>query len=112
MTVLGNTTPDFVSKILGTGYLRFQSPTGINGLAKEEGSHLHILAVDATQEGKGQFRAFIKRCKHEYKSVSVWEVWNPVIEKALERYGFHRVKEFQIDAEVEGWRWKTKSRRR
>lgn len=105
MSVLGDTIPDIISAILGTGYLRFQSPMGMNGLAKEEGIHLHILAVDASEKGKGQFREFIQQCKNEYEVISLWEVWNPIVETALQRYGFQRVEEFRIDAVVKGWRW-------
>lgn len=109
MAVLGITMPDFVSDILGTGFMRFESPTGISGLAKTDDTRLDILAVDATTPGFGQFREFIKQCKSEYESIYIWEVWSPIMHSALERYGFHQIKEFQIDADVEGWRW-TKER--
>lgn len=106
MSVLGVTSPYWASELLGTDYDLFESPTGIRGLAKENGDRLDILAVDTTEEGKGQFRNFIIQCKKEYQEIYVWEVWNLIVEQALERYGFEYVKEFQIDKEVEGLMWK------
>ncbi len=111
MSVLGVTSPHWASKMLGTDYDLFESPTGMRGLAKEDGNRLDILAVDATDEGKGQFRNFIVQCKKEFQEIYVWEVWNDVVANALERYGFRRVTEFRIDAHVDGWKWEQHKRK-
>jgi hypothetical protein len=44
-TPLGETAPDDASKLLGTRYDRFSSPAGIDGLARETGGRLDILAA-------------------------------------------------------------------
>lgn len=63
--VLGQTCIDPILVTLGTGYSRFESPTGIDGLAKEErdGEALHILAVVTVFQGRGSFRNFITEAK-------------------------------------------------
>ena len=89
MGVLGITKPDLVSELLGTGFRRFYSSTGINGLAKMIGEdRLDILAVDATNPGTGQFRVFIEQAKKEFATIYLWEVWNPILAETLQRYGF------------------------
>ncbi len=105
MSVLGITMPDPAGQLLNTGYDRFESETGIHGLAKSEENRLDILAVVAMEEGTGQFREFIKQCKAEYTTVCIWEVWNPQLQEVLPRYGFQRTTEFQVDEVTHGWRW-------
>lgn len=104
--VLGRTEPDPAGLILGTGYERFESPTGIDGLAKENGDRLDVLAVYAREHGQGAFREFIRLAKKEYRTVCVWLDDNPAIGPALQRYGFTPETEIQPDGEiVTGWRW-------
>jgi len=106
MSFLGEMIPDPVGVVLGTGYMRFESACGIDGLAKVTGDRLDILAVAARTTGKGQFRKFITLAKQEFKTVCVWEDWNPILGPALARYGFTPEKEIQADGEVvDGWRW-------
>jgi len=89
MSVLGITKPDVISELLGTGFHRFYSLTGINGLAKMiSEDRLDILAVDATNPGTGQFRAFIEQAKREFATIYLWEVWNPILAEILQRYDF------------------------
>lgn len=108
MNVLGTTRPDPVGLILGTGYQRFQSPIGIEGLAKENGRRLDILAVVNPTDERGRFRLFIAQAKTQYDTICVWEIFNPAIHAALLRYGF--VPETEIPGTgppvpVEGLRW-------
>ena len=104
--LLGTLKPHWAGQLLGTGYQEFFSDTGIDGLAKESGPRLDILAVRATNKREGQFREFIAKAKHEYQEIYVWEDWNPLIGKALARYGFVRCTETQSDGEIlEGWNW-------
>ena len=105
--VLGLTNPDPVGELLGTGYLRFQSPSGIDGLAKENGDRLDLLAVNALVPGIGQFRRFIQRCKREYETICIWEVWNPMLHEILQRYGFraYSEKDRHTGERLEGYRY-------
>ncbi len=106
MPLLQKTVPDLTSQILGTRYLRFESACGIIGLARPNEDRLDILALMAVHEGRGSFRQFIIEAKQEYRTICIWEVWNPILESALKRYGFMPEKEIQGNGEVvEGWRW-------
>lgn len=103
---LGRITPDPVGQILNTGYSRFESPSGIDGLAKVNGDRLDLLAVISTSPGKGLFRAFIALAKLRYTTICVWHDDNPLIGQALKRYGFTPEVEINGDGEiVPGWRW-------
>ena len=108
-STLGIVAPCPISKALGTGYSRFKSPTGISGLAKDNDGVLSILAVHAETDGCGQFRNFIAQAKIEYKTIKIYEVWNPMLEQILERYGFRafseRVINQGITEPVTGFRW-------
>lgn len=98
--------PDLAGQILGTGYNRFVSHCGIDGLAKENGDRLNLLAVGSSNPGTGQFRNFIAECKRFYKTICIWECWNPILPPILERYGFKSETEIQGDGEVlDGYRW-------
>ncbi len=98
--------PDPVGVILGTGYSRFQHASGMAGLAKITGDRLDILAVNATNEGKGQFRQFIAAGKKSFRVVAVWEDWNPILAPALERYGFKPAQCVEAWGEINnGWEW-------
>lgn len=98
--------PDPVGELLGTGYSRFQHASGMEGLAKVTNDRLDILAVNATREGRGQFREFIAAAKKSFKVVAVWEDWNPILAPALERYGFKPAKCVEAWGEINnGWEW-------
>lgn len=103
--ILGQTSPDPVGEMFGTGYQRFQRPDGLNGLAKESGSRLDVLAVVASKPGTGQFRTFIEEAKAAYGEVYVWEDWNPVVSAAMERYGFTRTQQIEEGELCTGWMW-------
>lgn len=104
--LLGTAEPDPIGAILGIGYWRFQSPNGIGGLAKWTDDRLDLLAIHAFVEGRGEFRQFVADAKSHFKTICVWEDWNPIIGQALERYGFMRETEIQGDGEIiKGWRW-------
>jgi hypothetical protein len=104
--LLGRVEPDPAGVILRTGYMRFQSPKGIGGLAKWTDERLDLLAVVAFVNGRGMFRSFIAASKKHFNTICVWHDWNPIIGAALERYGFSPETEIQGDGEViKGWRW-------
>lgn len=104
--LLGFVEPDPIGVILGTGYMRFQSPNGLGGLAKWTDDRLDLLAVHAFTQGQGQFRSFIAAAKLQWKTICVWQISNPFLGSALERYGFTPETEIQSDGEiVEGFRW-------
>jgi len=98
--------PDPVGVALGTGYSRFVHSSGMEGLAKITDDRLDVLAVNATRQGNGQFRALIAAAKKCFRVVAVWEDWNPILGPALERYGFKRAQCVEPWGEVNnGWEW-------
>ena len=106
MSLLGHTIPDPVGVFLGTRYLRFESPIGLQGLARPTGERLDVLAVYSGRSRSGRLRAFIAAAKLEYRTICVWHIDNPIVHDALLRYGF--TPEVQIDefGEVlKGLRW-------
>lgn len=101
-----NYTPDPIGVMLGTGYHRFEHASGIEGLARVIGDQLDVLAVISPNPGKGQFREFIGAAKRAFRTVAVWEVWNPIIGPALQRYGFTPAQCVETDGEINrGWQW-------
>src|ERR1051325_12094400 len=88
MTVLGTTEPDPIGVMLDTGYMRFVSSTGIEGLAKTTGRQLDVLAVVNPTGKPSSFRNFIAQAKTEFDTINVWVIENPVVADALKRYGF------------------------
>jgi hypothetical protein len=108
MSVLGVISPDPCAVLLCTGYSRFTSPLGIDGLAKENGRRLDLLAVVNPTEEHGLFRRFIAEAKLEYDTICVWEIVNPAVEAALGRYGFQPETEISgvgPSVPIEGLRW-------
>lgn len=104
--LMGDYRPDPIGEILHTGYMQFQSPTGIGGLAKWAGERLDLLAVHARTRQQGEFRKFIALAKGRFQTICVWEISNPILDAALERYGFQPETELQGDGEIiNGRRW-------
>ena len=100
--------PDPIGQMLGTGMNRFESRHGICGLAKETeaGKTIEILAVESVFAGAGNFRRFIHTCQENYSAICVWHICNPILEKALLRYGFTPETDIAPDGEVmRGLRW-------
>ena len=105
-TGLGIMTPDPLCKMLGAGYMRFASPFGIRGVARESANRVDFVVVVLDQEDKNHFRAFIRHCQAAYHTICVWEVWNDAIIAGLRRYGFQQaLKTEQFDKVFRGWRW-------
>jgi hypothetical protein len=97
---------DPVSEILGTGYMRFVANSGLEGLAKEVGEGVEILAVIAPSPGSGQLRDFIESTKANYQHVSVLEIWNRTMVNTLSRYGFEPFDgKDQFGDPVTGMKW-------
>lgn len=92
--VLGAIHEDLVSDLLGTGYFRFEAD-GIGGLVKFTDDRLDILAVLAKPMRRGAFRRLIHEACVTWRTVCVWQVWNPAVASALIRYGFHPEVEIQ-----------------
>lgn len=90
-----------------TGFLRFESPCGVHGLAQVEDRHLDVLAVVAVTPGVGQFRVFVNECKEAYDSIRFWTVLEDSMREMLARYAFtkgHDVDKFGEMQEVWDWR--------
>lgn len=104
--VVGLLEPDPISIRLGTGYSQFENkPLGIAGLCKI-GRGIEILAVHSAREGDGNFRQFVSDLKKYYVRIVFWLDMNPVLGKALQRYGFHRVEMLDSDScKIRGWEW-------
>jgi hypothetical protein len=99
--------PDFTGIILKTGYMRFESLSGVAGLAKVKDGDLHLLAVHADVEGIGQFRNFINRAKQHFDVIYVWEIWNVWLGAVLKRYGFGNCVMVERDGEkLTGMVWR------
>jgi hypothetical protein len=98
--------PDPIGLILGTGYNRFSTPFGIDGLAKWTHDRLDVLAVGASHPGSGAFRTFIEQAKKHFRQVFIWHIINPLLNTKLAEYGFVRAKQTEPDGEkIEGWKW-------
>lgn len=80
---------DELSEMFLTGYHKFKaSKFSIEGLAKESGSRLDILAIVSKNEGVGNFRAFIAAAKLRYKTIVIHVILNPELNAIIGRYGF------------------------
>lgn len=89
-----------------TGFELFESDTGVGGLAKVNGSELHILALHSNIEGVGQFRDFIAKCQQHYQFIRLWTIMNELLPSILARYGFvsgHDVDQFGQMQSVLDW---------
>lgn len=104
--MMGKIFPDWTSEILGTGFVRFEARCGVMGLAREDGESLHVLAIESTTPGKGQFRKFVELSKKNYSNVYIWEVWNEWLRPVLRKYGFNEVSEFHHGDYVDGFVWR------
>ena len=103
---LGIITPDPMLKMLGPEYMRFASPFGIEGGARESANRVDLVAVGSDEEGTGHFRAFIRHCQANYATICVWELWDDALSAVLRRYGFQPALETdQFESMVRGWRW-------
>jgi len=100
--------PDPLSELLKTGYRRFETRIGIQGLARMDNERgLDILAVVSSRPGEGKFRQFIATAQQSFDRVAVWVDFNPLVGKALRRYGFVRAQCTEPDGEVcQGWQWR------
>lgn len=103
--VLGEIEPDRFGIALRTGFWRFYSPVGVEGLAKFDDDRLDVLALFSPRPGQGCFRAFINRAKLKYNTIYVWEIWTPWLDGVLERYGFKPATEFVNGERIDGRRW-------
>lgn len=104
--VLGSLKEDEMGKILNTGYVQFESPSGIFGLCKFTDERLDLLVVIAHKPESGQFKRFVTLTKKTFKTICVWEIWNETLKAALDRYEFKPETELQGDGEVlHGMRW-------
>ena len=105
MTVLGKLTVDPVGEKLGTGFGRFVSPLGVDGLVKVRSPRLDILFIGTSHPGTGQFRRFIQQAKTEFDIICIWEVWSPILKIVLPRYGFLPATDFVNGESLTGFRW-------
>jgi len=105
LKVLGKIKPDPVGVLLGTGYFRFISPLGVDGLVKVRQPRLDILFVGTSHPGTGQFRRLIAQAKTEFDIICIWEIWNPLLKIVLPRYDFKPDIDFVNGEHLAGFRW-------
>jgi hypothetical protein len=106
LPVLGMLSPDPYADLLNTGFYRFESKSGLCGLARKIDDGIEILVVDAHPPGKGQFRQFITDCKREYASILIIEILNPWLSGVLARYGFTQWSGLKEMEYLEGMLWR------
>lgn len=100
--------PDPVGEILGTGYWRFVTPFGIDGLAKWTHDRIDVLAVGAYRPGRGAFRTFIEQVKKHFDSVYLWHIMNPLMHGILTGYGFTEAEQVEGGEKMKGYKWERK----
>lgn len=85
--VLGRTAPFIGGLFLDTGFLKFDGPR-FDGLFREAGSSIDILALFSKCPGAGHLTPFIKALQAEYPMVRFYEVGNRQLERYLLAHGF------------------------
>ena len=103
--LLGAISRDPVGEALGSEYKRFVSKNGMSGLVKVDGDRVDFLAISSVKQGHGLFRKFIADAKRQYQTIAVWEIWNPLVKKSLQRYGFYSVCYLDDGHTVYGMKW-------
>jgi len=102
-TLFDQWIPHWVGVLLGTGYVGFTSPFGVEGLARVDGATLHFLALVATKPRTGQLTRFMREAQHVAAEIYVWAIWNDDLRAALTRWGFEPAPD--TAEETEGMRW-------
>lgn len=85
--------PDPAGLLLGTGFMRFTTKLGIDGLALESNDHIDILAVHSDDPGKGNFRKFLIELRARYHSINFLSVQNDILRDSLVR-GYFKPTQF------------------
>lgn len=99
--------PDPTGEALNTGMMRFEGRHDIHGLVRPSIGKLEFLVLHSLYEGQGNLRKFLNDAKARATEIYVWHVWNPVLAKALQRYGFIEASQTEPDGEVvKGYAWK------
>lgn len=92
-----------MNNVAESGFYCFTSPYGLDGMAKQTGKRLDLLAVAAQSPGSGQWRNFLAQAKIEFEQIVIWELWNADFAQRLrERYGFRDATDFnEVDNRFE-----------
>jgi len=96
---------DPIGAALGTGFMRFVSPLGADGLVYVRQPRLDILFIGTSAPGTGQFRRFIQQAKTEFDVIGIWAVWSDLLHEVLPRYGFRPATDYFQGDELTGYRW-------
>lgn len=75
--------------MLGTDlqWADYDTPT-MQGMARVTGRRIDLLVILSKEQGKGHCRDFISELKRAYHAIGVWEIDNPTLLAALDRWGF------------------------
>lgn len=89
-----------------TGYHRFSSPGGIDGLSKFTDTRLDLLVVVARgKPGQGCFREFLGKAKRQFRTICMWQFHNERLLMMLKREGFIEATDVQCGERITGLRW-------
>lgn len=104
-SVLGPLHDDPIGKLIGSPFMRFESPLGIHGLAVVTDSRLDLLAVLAVK--RGSWGKFIEQAQREFSTICLLEVMNGAFGERLKMAGFEEFTEFHVRTKemVTGLRW-------
>ena len=94
--ILGDLRPDPVGNALGTGFMRFNGPH-FDGLCREAGGCLDILAIASKNPGSRHLRDFIDALQASYPRLRFYEVMNPKLYVYLSTFGFDAFEEWGTD---------------
>jgi len=104
--VLGQLYPDMVGNMLGTGFCRFEGKD-FDGLCRESGGCLDILAIISKNPGQGKFRMFVVALQSRYRAIRFYEVMNDGLYTHLSSSGFNDFDEWGVTGPNVIWESKT-----
>jgi hypothetical protein len=89
---------------VATGFTEFRVGK-VEGLWRDAGERMDILAIVVTDKGKGHGGTFIDALQWTYRVVRFLHVDSPLLRVMLLRRGFAEVSWFEDGERVEGMRW-------
>ena len=94
--ILGELRPDPVGNALGTGFARFNGKH-FDGLCREAGGCIDILAIVSYTPGHGHLREFIYALQDMYARIRFYAVMNPRLYTYLSLMNFNDFAEWGTD---------------
>jgi len=94
--VLGDLYPDPFANKFGTGFCRFYG-RDFDGLARQCGKCLDILAIVSNSPGHGNFRFFVTSLQSMHPEIRFYEVMNKGFYTHLRSIGFNDFDEWGVE---------------